>query len=98
MSDDKLYMAKLYVMNRIIPKCKLKEVCETLQIYIKLTSIRNDMSSRTEEFGDKTHPLYHIGLVEEHYFIIDKTKLASYCLMNYNDVKHVNNCKMIYIY
>ena len=54
MSDEKLQMVKLFVMNRIIPKCKLKGVCETLEISI--TSIRNDMSSRTEEFGDKTHP------------------------------------------
>ena len=54
------------------------------------------MSSRTEEFGDKTHPVYHIGLVDEHYFIIDKTNLTSYCLVHYNDVKHINNCNMIY--
>ena len=76
-------------MNRIIPKCKLKEVCETLQIYIQLTSIRNEMRSRTEEFGDKTHPLYHLVLVDDHYFIIDKTNLTSYCLINYNDAKHL---------
>ena len=93
-----LQMVKLLVMNRIIPKCKLKEVCETLHIYIELTSIRHDLSNRTEEFGDKTHPLYHIWLVDEHYFIIDKTKLTSYCLTNYNDVKHIQNCNMIYIY
>ena len=68
MSDEKLQMVKFFVMDRIMPKCKLKEVCETLHIYIKLTSIRNDMSSRTEEFGDTSHPLYHIGLVDEHSF------------------------------
>ena len=54
MSEEEVQMVKLFVMNRIIPKCKLKEVCETLQIYIKLTSTRNHMISRTEEFGDKT--------------------------------------------
>ena len=30
LSDDKIQMAKLFVMSRIIPKCKLKEVCEKL--------------------------------------------------------------------
>ena len=54
------------------------------------------MSSRTEEFGDKTHPYHHIGLVDEHYFIIDKTNLTSGCLINCNDVKRINNCNMIY--
>ena len=30
LSDDKIQMVKLFVMNRIIPKCKLKEVCENM--------------------------------------------------------------------
>ena len=33
MSEEKLHMVKLFVMKRIIPKCKLQEVCETLHIY-----------------------------------------------------------------
>ena len=33
MSEENLQMVELCVMNRIIPKCKLKEVCETLQMY-----------------------------------------------------------------
>ena len=71
MSDDKLQMVKLFVMNCIVPKCKLKEICDTVQACIKLTSLNKDMVSRTEEF-DKPHPLYHIGLIDEHYFIIEK--------------------------
>ena len=72
MSDEKLQMVKLFVMNRIVPKCKLKEICDTVQACIKLTSLNKDMVSRTEEFGDNSHPSYHIGLIDEHYFIIDK--------------------------
>ena len=96
MPDDKLQTVKLFVMNRIVPKCKLKEICAKVQISITLSSIRNDMSSRTEEFGDKSNKSYHIALVDEHYFIIDKTDLTSYCLTNYDDVKHMNNCNMIW--
>ena len=55
------------------------------------------MTSRTEEIGNDPHELYHIGLVEEHYFIIDKTELTSYCLKNYDYVKHINNSSMIYM-
>ena len=40
--------------------------------------------------------MYTIGLVDEHYFMIDKTELTSYCLNNYDDVKHINNSNMIY--
>ena len=98
LEDDKLQMLKLFVMNRIIPKCKLKEICEHLQIHLKLTSIKHTDSSttRVELFGDKTHTSYHLGLVDEQYFIIDKTNITSYCLLNYTEVKHVNNCNKIW--
>ena len=49
--DDKIQMVKLFVMNRIIPKCRLKEVCEKNVISISLTSIGNDMTSRPESIG-----------------------------------------------
>jgi hypothetical protein len=97
MSNDKIQMLKLFVMNRIIPKCKLKEVCEKLDISLSLTSIRNDMTSRTEQLGKNKEELYSLGLVDEHYFIIDKTEITSYSLNNYDEIKHINNCNMIYM-
>ena len=33
--EDKLQQLKIFVMNRIIPKCKLGEVCKLLQVCIK---------------------------------------------------------------
>ena len=55
------------------------------------------MTSRTESIGKNKQELYTLGLVDEHYFIIDKTELTSYCLKNYDDVKHINNSNMIYM-
>ena len=55
------------------------------------------MTSRTESIGKNKQELYTIGLVDEHYFIIDKTELTSYCLKNYDDVKHISNSNMIYM-
>ena len=55
------------------------------------------MTSRTESIGKNKQELYTIGLVDEHFFIIDKTKLTSYCLKNYDNVKHINNSNMIYM-
>ena len=54
------------------------------------------MISRTETFGDNQHKQYHLGLIDEHYFIIDLTNITSYCLENYEDVKHIDNCNMIF--
>ena len=89
--EEKLQQLKMFVMNRIVPKCKLGEVCKLLQICIKLTSI-----GRVEHFGDKSHPCFHIGLVDEHYFIIEKTNVTSFSILNYEDIKHLPNCNMFY--
>ena len=59
-------------MNKVIPNCKLKEICEILQICIKLTSVTSSDRTITETIGDKNKTSYHIGLVCDHYFIIEK--------------------------
>ena len=94
--EDKLQQLKIFVMNRIIPKCKLGEVCKLLQICVKLTSLRSDDTGRAEYFGDKSHPCYHVGLVDEHYFIIEKTDVTSFSILNYEDIKHLPKCNMFY--
>ena len=64
---------------------------------IKLTSINKDLTSRTEKYGDTIYSedLYNIGLVDEHYFIIDKTEVTTYCIEHYNEVKDIPNCNKI---
>ena len=59
MSDKLLQMLKIFVMNRIVPKCKLKEICEHLQICFKLTSGNKDGNTRTETTCDKKSNLSH---------------------------------------
>ena len=83
MDKVKLEKLKLFVMNRIIPKCKLNEICKKLAIYIKLSTLNKDNSNRTEYFGEKDKETYHIGLLDQRYFIIEQTNLSSYCLTHY---------------
>ena len=54
MCQEKIEKIKSIIMNRVVPKCKLKDVCEKIDIYIKLTTLRNDLSGRTESYGKKT--------------------------------------------
>ena len=44
----------------------------------------------------KKNQCYHIGLICEHYFIIEKTNYTSYCLLNYEQVKDIQGCNIIY--
>ena len=57
-NKDKLQLLQMIVLNRIVPKCKIKEIAVKLAICIKLTSIRND---RPEYFGDDDKQQYHVG-------------------------------------
>ena len=54
------------------------------------------MIRRTETFGDQAHQQYHLGLIDEHHFIIDETNITSYCLTHYDEIKHINKSNMIY--
>ena len=96
MPEHQLQMLKIFVINRVVPKCKLKEICETLQICFKLTSVNSSDRTVTETIGDKKNKCYHIGLLCEHYFIIEKTNYTSYCLLNYEQVKDIQGCNIIY--
>ena len=42
LGEDKLESMKRFVINRIVPQCKLKDLCKALDIVIKLSSIRKD--------------------------------------------------------
>ena len=57
MPEHQLQMLKIFVINRVVPKCKLKEICETLQICFKLTSVNSSDRTVTETIGDKKKPM-----------------------------------------
>ena len=46
--------------------------------------------------GEKSAPLYEIGLIDEHYFILEKTDITTYCIKNYDEVKDKEHCNHIY--
>ena len=91
--DDKLERLKLLVVNRFVPKCKLGEVCAALEIHISLKTVREDVTStsRQEGFGDKGAPTYQLGLVDEHFFIIEPVDVTSYALEHRRDLLGVAN-------
>ena len=88
---------KSFVLNRVVPKCKLKEVCDKLEITIKLFNIKNDSSTRVEHYGNKElEEKYNIGLIDEHYFIIEKAEITAFCLQHYEEVKDIEHCHTVF--
>lgn len=94
--DYKLQLLKHYKLNRSTPKCVVKQICIDLLICVRVRTINNDGKNRVEVFGEKTNTQYNIGLVDEDCCIINKTDIASYCLQQYNEVKDLENCHLIW--
>ncbi len=48
-----------------------------------------------EEKYDGTGEVYNLGLIHDHYFLIDTAEVTEYALKHYEQVKHVKDCHRI---
>ncbi len=95
--SSKQEQLKHIVKNRIIPKCLLNKVCEIIEAQIILK--QNDLQNKHLKtvYGKQYEKVYHIGLIEDHYIIVEPTTLSTrFALENYNDVKDIKNWNSIY--
>ena len=88
MSEIKLARLKSFVFNRSIPMCKIKIICELLKIHILVK--RNDNNHSHYEYGRAYMGLedYTIGLVDNHYFIVDEVPITKYALKNIFEIEN----------
>jgi len=87
LEEDKIEKLKLMVKNRIIPKSDFEQLCDLIQckIILKIEDDKQILNRKT--FGKKYDRTFNIGLLDEHYFIIEKTDITSYALKNYFELK-----------
>jgi len=90
LSKEKQEQLKLVVKNRNIPKVVLEKLCDVAQIQIKLKTDDTTNNCRNI-YGKKYTEVYEIGLLEDHYFIIEKTNNTSFSIKNYEEVKCLYN-------
>ena len=96
LSFEKQNMIKNMIKNRIIPKKDLQTIADTLKICIKLKTDdtkHNYLNVYGKEYKDE---IYNIGLLDEHYFIIEPTQYTSYSIKHYNDVKDIYDFNHIF--
>ena len=93
---------KQFVKNQAIPMRNLKKVAAKMEIYITVKRLVYDSSkksllkSTTTKYGNKTHRLLELGLLDGHYFLIEKTNYTSYSIKNFEAVRHHENFNSIY--
>ena len=85
-SVEQLSKIRLSIKTRYLPMCNMRKICEKFDLHIKIRGITN--TRRINEFGDKSKPIIDLGLIDQHYFLISKTKYTSYSLKNYETLKH----------
>jgi len=79
-TEEQINKLKSLIYFYRIPKVKLKEIAQKLNIYIKLKYRKSSGTPQTSHYNKKATNKIELGLLNNHYFIIEKT---NYC---YNDI------------
>lgn len=98
LDENSIEKIKLTIRNRIIPMTKLKDICEIAGIHIRLKTLTANSDDNKREWGKNYDKKFVIGLIDNHYFIVEPVKLTSYCLSNYETVKDMKDFNQIYKY
>ena len=94
--------AKTLCMNQEIPLRHLKSISENLGICIsvkrvkKLTNCTKASETTWYNKSKKSEKWVKLGLINKHYFLIEKVKFTSYYMKNYLDIHHLENANTIY--
>ena len=70
-----------------LPMKKIKEIAERFNLHIVIRGLATK-SKRLNVYGNKQSEKIEIGLVDQHYFFINKTQVTSYALKHYEELKH----------
>ena len=87
-------LVKTYVKNQYVPMRYLKNIAQKMNIYITLKKVGS--ADKLSKYGDPTHPHVPLGLLEKHYFLIEKVNYTSYSIKNYFKVKTMKCWNEIY--
>ena len=87
LGDVKLEGLKHYMKDAHLSICKITEVCEKLKIKIILHQKRNDNDKTMKTiYGKEFSEEYQIGIIDEHYFVMEDTQLTSFAIDNYETI------------
>jgi hypothetical protein len=84
---------KCLCKNQYIPMKELKNIANKLNLYITVRRITDE--KKKEHYGDKTKPEIKLGIIEKHYFLIEKTNYTRYSLEHYDEVKDLKDFNRI---
>jgi len=83
-TDVEINNVKTYVHDRSVPLNKLETIAQLLKTKI---TVRKDSEQSSRVFGADFEKHLKLGILNEHYFIIEKTKYNNYAILHYNELK-----------
>ena len=93
--QETLDLLKTKVKNRNVPVKVMEDIAQTLKMKIVVKT--KDVNHRDRRvYGKEFSDVMPLGLLEGHYFFIEKTTITSYCLDHYEELKDVKDCNLIY--
>lgn len=92
-------LAARVLKTRFVPQKELQKLAELLKVEIHLRKV-DDAKSRVTIYQclpeHRSDSRLHLGLLDEHYFLIEPTKYTSYSITNYFHVGHIKGFNKIY--
>ncbi len=95
-SDAEIDSMKLDCCGITFPLTALPDFAKDYKFSVKLTRPRKDnKDTRVTHYNKDCERVIHLGLIEEHYFIIEDVNLTSYAIANYDAIKYKKNWNLI---
>ena len=91
--DEKIERLRTKATHSNIPLCKLNDICNDLQIRIEIS--RETKNSGKDIYGKEFNEIYKIGLLDDHYFILNDSNVNTFAIENYDDIKHLENWNIL---
>jgi len=85
---------KYYVKNLKVPMNVMPKIADAIQHKIRINNIKYDDKYNT--YGNVYENEINLGLIEEHYFLNDTTNFTSFAILNYEEIRHLENYNHIY--
>jgi hypothetical protein len=90
LNDEKYAALLVMVKSANVPFSQIEQICNTLSIQIRVKRL-NQNNPQRDWFGKDFTEIYHIGMIEEHYFVLDTAPITHYAIDNFEQVKDTIN-------
>jgi len=90
--NGKLREVKRMLNSEYVPKSKLDIIAETIQYQIH---VHEDGARNVYKYGKQFDTIIHIGLIHEHYFLLDDFEITTFALEHYHEICHLDNFESI---